>query len=324
MEYAKQLPELFKKLHQDFFKDTPDNLYQPVAYAMQSGGKYIRPLLMIYANELFGGKQEDVVCNAYGIELFHNFTLVHDDIMDHAAIRRGKPTVFKKFGLNAGILSGDFMFIKSLQLCVESDSQYRMELFDLISKTAIEIHEGQQMDVDFESQDMVSEEEYIQMICYKTAVLLACSLQMGAIIAGTSKKNQELLYEFGRLIGIAFQIQDDYLDSFGDQQVGKRIGGDILNNKKTLLYISSVKLASSDDRVKLIEWYQQQTSSEDAEITKISEVKEIFTRSGAKEYCKDQMNKYLQAGLDCLHKVESDYSKSKLLSIADLITKREL
>lgn len=323
MKHAKDLPELFKALHKDFFKDAPSNLYEPVAYAMQSGGKYIRPLLMIYANELFGGKKEDVLSNAYGIELFHNFTLVHDDIMDNSAIRRGKPAVFKKYGLNAGILSGDFMFIKSLQLCVGVNGKSNAELFDLISKTAIEIHEGQQMDVDFETQSIVEEEEYILMITYKTAVLLACSLQMGAMIAEASKEDQELMYDFGRLLGIAFQIQDDYLDAFGDERVGKRIGGDILNNKKTLLFIASHRLASKEDKAKLMQWCDTNIASHDEEEAKIQDVKAIFTRSGGKEYCENAMKTYLEDSVKALKSVSSKNDLSELLAIADLVINRK-
>lgn len=323
MKYAKDLPVIFQQLHEEFFKDTPSNLYEPVAYAMQSGGKYIRPLLMIYASELFGGKKEDVLSNAYGIELFHNFTLVHDDIMDNSAIRRGKPAVYKKFGLNAGILSGDFMFIKALQLCVGVHGKSQAALFDLVSKTAIEIHEGQQMDVDFETQDLVEEEDYILMITYKTAVLLACSLQMGAMIAGASEKDQASIYAFGRLLGIAFQIQDDYLDAFGDERVGKRIGGDILNNKKTLLFIASYRLASKEDKASLLNWCNTETSSKQEEEAKISQVKEIFVRSGGKAYCESKMKDYLDDSLIALKSVDNKNDFSDLLAIADLVIKRK-
>lgn len=319
MKHSKELQAKFQSLHKVYFKDTPKALFQPISYAMESGGKYIRPLLMIFSNEMFGGKIEDVITNAYGIELFHNFTLVHDDIMDNSAVRRGKETVYKKFGLNSGILSGDFMFITALQMACKLNGKTSPDLFDLISKTAIEIHEGQQMDVDFETLERVSEEEYIKMIEFKTAVLLACSLQMGANIAGASQEDQKKIYEFGRLLGIAFQIQDDYLDTFGDNQLGKRIGGDILNNKKTLLFIASLDLGSKEEKRDLLQWY---TSKGGEEEEKISSVKSIFESSGAKAYCVQKMKDLIDKSLLNLEAIETTRSKSELMGLADLIIQR--
>lgn len=319
MKHSKDLQAKFQGLHQVYFRDTPEALCQPISYAMDSGGKYIRPLLMIYSNEMFGGKIEDVISNAYGIELFHNFTLVHDDIMDNSSIRRGKETVYKKFGLNSGILSGDFMFITALQMACKLKGKTCADLFDLISKTAVEIHEGQQMDVDFETLERVSEEEYIKMIEFKTAVLLACSLQMGANIAGASQEDQKKIYEFGRLLGIAFQIQDDYLDTFGDNQLGKRIGGDILNNKKTLLFIASLDLGSKEEKMNLLRWYEDKSGEEEE---KISSVKSIFESSGAKAYCAQKMKDLIDESLLNLKAIETTKSKSELMSLADLIIQR--
>lgn len=319
MKHSKDLKNRFKTLHESYFKSAPSALYQPISYAMESGGKYIRPLLMIYANELFGGKPDDVMLNAYGIELFHNFTLVHDDIMDNSEVRRGKATVYKKFGLNSGILSGDFMFIISLQLACRIQEATNPKLFDLVSETAIKIHEGQQMDVDFETMTKVSEEAYIQMIEYKTAVLLACSLQMGAFIAGAEDADQKRMYEFGRLLGIAFQIQDDYLDAFGDAQVGKRIGGDILNNKKTLLVIASNALGNDQEKAALKRWLSTKDCDEDE---KIDSVKSIFESSGAKDYCEQKMKWYLNESIRNLEAVQSSQSKDDLLQLAKLVIER--
>lgn len=321
MKYHKEVIEKFASFNGEYFKKKPLALYQPISYAMESGGKYIRPLLMIYAAELFNTSADDVYLNAYGLELFHNFTLLHDDIMDNSDIRRGKPAVFKKFGLNSGILSGDLMLITSLQLASKSNGQTNPQLFDLISETAIKIHEGQQMDVDFEELTMVEEQDYIKMIEYKTAVLLACSLQMGAIIANASVENQEKLYEFGRLIGIAFQIQDDYLDAFGSEKVGKKIGGDILNNKKTLLFISSINLGNEKQKQALLKHFDTKDLSDE---NKIKEVKEIFIASGGQEYCSNKMQTLLNEALTILNSIQNVNveAKSNLLAIADLIIAR--
>ena len=320
MSYNLVLQEKFQELHQAYFKRAPKTLYEPISYAMESGGKYIRPLLLIYAHELFNGKIDDVILNAYGMELFHNFTLVHDDIMDNSDVRRGKETVYKKFGLNSGILSGDFMFIISLQLACKVNGQTNSELFDLVSETAIKIHEGQQMDVDFESMESVPEEDYIKMIEYKTAVLLACSLQMGGFMANASKEDQAHLYEFGRFLGIAFQIQDDYLDSFGDAQLGKRIGGDILNNKKTLLFIASLERANDEEKQELLKLYSTKDGNE---ADKITAVKRIFESSGGKAYCDQQMKDYVSASLESLYSIKTNNSKEELLKIADTVIKRK-
>lgn len=320
MRYLKEVQENFEAFNVEFFKKTPDALYQPISYAMESGGKYIRPLLMIYAAELFGGKAEQVMVNAYGIELFHNFTLLHDDIMDNSGMRRGKPSVFKKFGLNSGILSGDMMLILSLKLASKQNGKTNADLFDLINETAIKIHEGQQMDVDFESSKLVQEKDYLKMIEYKTAVLLACSLQMGALIAGASYVDQKRIYEYGRLMGIAFQIQDDYLDAFGDEEVGKRIGGDILNNKKTLLFIASHELGTADEKKALLHHFKSKKANENQ---KIKEVKDIFTATGGKQYCFDKMKELHEAAMESLEAISSSNSKSDLIQIANLIIKRK-
>ena len=320
MKYLKEIQEKFEEFNVSYFKKTPEALYHPISYAMESGGKYIRPLLMIYAAELFGKGPEDVMINAYGVELFHNFTLLHDDIMDNSSVRRGKPSVFKKFGLNSGILSGDLMLILSLQLASKHNGKTNVELFDLINETAIKIHEGQQMDVDFESLKLVEEKEYIKMIEYKTAVLLACSLQMGALIAGASYVDQKRIHEFGRLMGIAFQIQDDYLDAFGDAKVGKRIGGDILNNKKTLLFIASYNLGNEQQKKELLDHFKTKKASEER---KIEAVKEIFIASGGKQYCFDKMAQLHEEALESLNAVKSENSREELLAIADLIIQRK-
>jgi geranylgeranyl diphosphate synthase type II len=287
---------------------------------MNSGGKFIRPLLMIYAAELFNAKLDDVIHNAYGVELFHNFTLLHDDIMDNSDVRRGQATVHKKFGLNAGILSGDLMLIKSLIIASKLDGKTNPDLFELVSETAIKIHEGQQMDVDFEDLNIVDEKSYIKMIEFKTAVLLACSLQMGAMIAKASYVDQKRIYEFGRLIGIAFQIQDDYLDAFGDAKVGKRIGGDIVNNKKTLLFISSMTLGNEEQQTELSGYFKSKIANED---DKIKAVKNIFVESGGKTYCIEKMQELHAAALESLASLKSQNSLKELVALAGLIINRK-
>lgn len=320
MKYIAKVQESFTQFNQQYFEKKPDALYQPINYAMQSGGKYVRPLLMIYAAELFNVEIDAVLSNAYGIELFHNFTLVHDDIMDNSLVRRGKPTVFNKFGLNSGVLSGDLMLIISLQLASLKNGKTNPELFDLVSNTAVKIHEGQQLDVDFEEMTLVEERDYLKMIEYKTAVLLACSLQMGALLGGASYADQSHLYEFGRLIGIAFQIQDDYLDAFGDVKVGKKIGGDILNNKKTLLFIASMNLGTEQQKASLLKHFSTKEAYEDK---KIAEVKEIFIKSGAQKYCNDLMKSLHQDAISCLKSISSKKPLDSLIEIADLIIERK-
>ena len=320
MKYQKEVQKKFEEYNDLYFNKTPNALYQPITYAMASGGKYVRPLLMMYAAELFDSKPQSVLLNAYGVELFHNFTLLHDDIMDNSEVRRGLPTVYKKFGLNAGILSGDLMLIKSLRIASNLDGKTNPDLFDLVSETAIKIHEGQQMDVDFEEMSNVDEKSYLKMIEYKTAVLLACSLQMGAMIAGASYVDQKRIYEFGRLIGIAFQIQDDYLDAFGDAKVGKRIGGDILNNKKTLLFISSMSMCDETQQKELLSLFKSKQVKEEM---KIAAVKDIFVKSGGKAYCIEKMGELHKAALGSLASIKSKNSSQELIALADMIIKRK-
>lgn len=322
MKFYKEIEEAFVPLNESHFGDMNDALKEPVFYAMQSGGKYFRPLLMAYATELFGASYKNSLSNAYGVELFHNFTLLHDDIMDNAALRRGKASVYKKYGLNAGILSGDLMLIKSLKITAEINEELNSEIYKLIHKTAIEIHEGQQMDVDFEGMETVKESEYIKMITYKTAVLIACSLKIGAIVAKTNALNKSLIYEFGILIGIAFQIQDDYLDTFGTAKVGKRIGGDIINNKKTLLYIMALNLANDDQRKALLKLYSTKKVKDEQE--KINQVIRLFKETGAKDYCNKKMNGLHAEALEVLDIIKTKQSKKELHNIADLIISRDV
>ena len=232
-DYNRMLEEGLKKVS---LGSKPDTLYDPVKYILDIGGKRVRPVLALMACSSFDSNPNLALKAALSIELFHNFTLIHDDIMDSANTRRGKETVHKKWGINSGVLSGDVMLILAYQLLENYDSKTYLELNKLLNKTAKQVCEGQQMDMDFELKSNVEFEEYIKMIEFKTAVLLGCSLKMGAIIADASKEDQEFIYQYGINLGLAFQFQDDYLDTFGQQnKVGKKIGGDILENKKTVL-----------------------------------------------------------------------------------------
>lgn len=242
--------ELIKKhLNTYALPEEPANLYDPIRYFLTIGGKRMRPVLTLMGAELFGGKKETAIQAGIAVELFHNFTLIHDDIMDAAPLRRGKETVHTRWNTNIGILSGDALLIESYKCLSSYDPIILAQLMPVFNQTAIEVCEGQQMDMDFESRAVVSTEEYIQMIAFKTAVLLGCSLKMGAITAGASPSDADDLYQFGLNLGIAFQVQDDILDVYADQnKFGKQVGGDIIANKKTYLLLQALKDADSTQK----------------------------------------------------------------------------
>ena len=260
---------------QDFGKD-PESLYQPVRYIMSLGGKRLRPLVLLLCHKLFKENIAPAMPAALAIEIFHNFTLVHDDIMDEAPLRRGKPTVHHKFNTNKAILSGDVMLVMAYDYLLQLENNSLIPAISKIfTKTAIEVCEGQQMDMDFEKRMDVSVEEYLRMIELKTSVLVAAAMKIGALTGGAQEQDAQRLYEFGRNIGMAFQLQDDLLDSFGDpQKVGKQPGGDILQNKKTYLFLKSLELADDKTKAELIRWYRTTNCEEEK---KIARVKSIFT-----------------------------------------------
>jgi len=240
----------------------PASLYSPINYILTLGGKRLRPVLTLMTAEIFNSDHKVALDAALSIEVFHNFSLVHDDIMDDAPLRRGKETVHEKWDLNTGILSGDAMLIMAYQLFENYKPDIFLDLAKLFSKTALEVCEGQQYDVDFETRDNVKTSDYLKMITYKTAVLLGASMKMGAIIARASKEDQDKIYDFGKYLGIAFQLQDDYLDAFGDEiKFGKKIGGDILENKKTYLYLKAIEFLSEDKKNQLLGLYTNNNSS---------------------------------------------------------------
>lgn len=271
----------------------------------------MRPVLTLMAVDVFEGSIEAALDAALAIEMFHNFSLVHDDIMDDAPLRRGKVTVHEKWDVNTGILSGDAMLIKSYQLFEGYEPQIFKKLVSLFSQTAIEVCEGQQYDVDFETRNDVNIAEYLKMIEYKTAVLVAASLKMGAIIAGASDSDAEAIYDFGRDLGIAFQLQDDYLDAFGDPETfGKQVGGDIIENKKTILYLKALEFASTNVRKELETLFSQKPENPEA---KIEKTKEIFLESGAVDFLKKEIENYTQTAFESLEKISTPEENKLLL-----------
>jgi geranylgeranyl diphosphate synthase type II len=302
------------------FPQNPKGIYDAARHIMNIKGKRIRPLLVLHSCDIFEGSVEKALGAAHAVEVFHNFTLVHDDIMDNASLRRGEKTVHEVFGNNVAILAGDVMLSLAYQYLVENNEDCLAELIQVFNKTGVEVMEGQQWDVDFETRMNVSEEEYIQMIQYKTSVLLACSVKLGAIIAGASKEDQENMYQFGLNLGLAFQIKDDYLDSFGEgDKVGKRIGGDILNNKKTLLLITALRKAEGKDKEELLVLLNEQDENK-----KIANIKTLFVKMGVKEYAEEKMQTLFTKSLDYLSKVNADADRMKsLATFAEKVYYRE-
>ncbi|MDH6358106.1 polyprenyl synthetase family protein [Parabacteroides sp. PF5-9] len=293
------------------FDRQPGSLYDPIKYILSLGGKRIRPALALLAGNIYNNNIDHVVLPALGLEVFHNFTLLHDDLMDEADKRRNKPTVHKVWNANAAILSGDAMLIQAYQLICSTKSEHLKEILDLFSITALEICEGQQLDMEFESRLDVNEAEYLEMIKLKTAVLIACCLKTGAILGGAPKEDAENLYVCGINIGLAFQLKDDYLDVFGDPQTfGKNIGGDILCNKKTFLLINALKLADQEQKEQLLYWLNQDTF-DPAE--KISAVKKIFTELQLDKLSETKMKAYYTKALQHIQALYVSPKKTKIL-----------
>lgn len=282
------LDYLSEKTIRGNFLNEPKNLYDPIHYILQIGGKRIRPILTMMSCELFGGKLQDALPAALTVEMFHNFTLIHDDIMDKASLRRGKETVHIKWNENIGILSGDALMILSYQMFESFPDPIFKNLHVLFNKTALQICEGQQYDIDFETRNDVTLHEYIKMISFKTAVLLGCALQMGAMIANAKENDTREIYQFGLNLGIAFQLQDDYLDAFGTEAFGKKVGGDILENKKTFLYLKTMEMASPKDEACLLDWYSKTENTNQ----KISEVKALFSKYKVPELLLEEIKNY--------------------------------
>ncbi len=284
----------------------PKELYEPEIYILNLGGKRLRPLLALIAVDLFDKAPESALDSALSVELFHNFSLIHDDILDAAPLRRNQPTVHIKWNTNIGILSGDVMLAKAFQVLQNYDAVEYASLSKLFSKTAIEVCEGQQEDMNFETRNSVSVEEYIEMITKKTAVLLGCSLQMGAINAGASNKEQELLYEFGKHIGIAFQLLDDMLDAFATdaEKFGKQVGGDIIANKKTFLLLKALELGNEIQQAEIKKLFTENNTSK-----KVSEMLKLYTTLNVKQLCEEEANKHTSIAILALEKLQVNETK---------------
>ena len=321
--------EKIKQLQRDFadfmaqidFGGQPTELYEPIAYTILQSGKRLRPMLCLLANEMFDGDEQQALWPALALETFHNFTLIHDDIMDQAPLRRGKETVYQKWNANIAILSGDAMLAMAFQYALQP--QKGAQLAQLLGKVAREICEGQQMDLNFETQKTVTIEDYLEMIRLKTAVLLASALQMGATVANANDTDIQRLYDFGINLGMSFQLQDDILDLYSDVAVfGKRHGGDIADNKKTYLYLRALEMASEKDRQRLEQLFSLRIDHDEAE--KIEEVEEIYNRLHVKEAVEQVMLDYDRRAFECLAAVDlPEERKAHLKTYAELLSGRK-
>lgn len=292
-------------------RKVPEGLYAPISYTLSLGGKRIRPVLLLMSYNLYQKDVTPAILPAIGLETYHNFTLLHDDLMDRAEVRRGKPTVHKKWDDNTAILSGDNMLVMAMQRISQCDPAYLPQMVSLFTKTAIEIDEGQQYDMDFENRNDVTEEEYLEMIRLKTSVLLACALKMGAILADAPTADADALYEFGEKIGLAFQLQDDYLDVYGDfKTFGKQIGGDIMCNKKTYMLINAQLRAQGNLGEELRKWLSMEHADRD---TKVNAVTRIYNELGIPELAKQRINEYFCQAMENLDKVQLPHERKQML-----------
>ena len=306
--YQELISAYFTELH---LNKEPKNLYEPIEYILHLGGKRMRPILTLMATEVFDVDCKKALAAATAIEVFHNFSLVHDDIMDDAPLRRGNETVHEKWDVNTGILSGDAMLILAYQHFEEYEPKIFRELAKLFSKTALEVCEGQQYDVDFETREDVTIPEYLKMIEYKTAVLVGAAMKMGAIVAETSEENANLIYDFGLNLGIAFQLQDDYLDAFGDPETfGKQVGGDIIENKKTYLYLKAMEFSNANEKEQLTHLFSIQPSDN---TDKIESVKSIFNQTKASEATQKAIQEYTFKAFETLEKMNISNDKKVML-----------
>ncbi|MFO7939556.1 MAG: polyprenyl synthetase family protein [Bacteroidales bacterium] len=319
LEQARQ--EVIKTLQSENLRETPSGLYEPIAYTMETGGKRIRPALLVWACALFSDDYQKALYPSLGLEIFHNFTLLHDDVMDRADIRRGQPTVHKKWNENTAILSGDAMLIKAYQYFLHPSAPVPANILQVFNKTALEVCEGQQYDMDFETKQEVSEDAYLKMIELKTSVLIAGALKIGALIGGASEQEAASLYEFGRLMGLAFQLKDDWLDVFGDVEVfGKKIGGDISANKKTYLHIKAKELATLQQQETFEKW--QDVDDKPAE--KIDEITALYNQLKIGEITQIKIEAFHKQALEALQPLkEQNYPVEELIEFADTLTQRQ-
>lgn len=322
MEHFQNKIEEGLKSFCDELPKNPEELYQPISYTLSLGGKRIRPLLVLMGCDLFDGQIEKALPAALAIEVFHNFTLLHDDLMDLAPLRRNQPTVYKKWNNNIAILAGDAMFVKSYELIARCHTDKLAEILNVFSATALGVCEGQQYDMNYESTTAVSIEEYIKMIELKTAVLLAGGLKIGAIIGESGEKNANNIYEFGRNIGIAFQLQDDLLDVYGDPgKFGKQIGGDIISNKKTFLLLKALELANTEQREMLLAPVNKDNLTGEEKITNVTS---IYNELKIKEYTEREMQLFFEKGLGYFNDIDADKSKKQNIELLiENLMKRE-
>ena len=300
----------------------PETLYEPIRYVLSLGGKRIRPVLMLMSYNLYKDDADTILPTACGLETYHNYTLLHDDLMDNADMRRGHATVHKKWDANTAILSGDSMLVLSYQRIAQCAPQYLPQILDLFTTTALEIGEGQQYDMEFETRDDVCEAEYIEMIRLKTSVLLACAMKMGAIQAGASVADQDALYRYGESLVLAFQLQDDYLDVYGDPSVfGKNIGGDITSNKKTFMLINALLRAEGQDKAELEAWIARKDFDRQE---KVDAVTHLYTKLGIDRLARERIEYYTREALSCLDAVDTpDERKAELREYTMMMMRRE-
>lgn len=307
--------EILKKIN-DFidqlpYERKPQSLYDPVKYVLSIGGKRVRPVLMLLAYNMYKEDPERILMPACALETYHNYTLLHDDLMDNADVRRGVPTVHRKWDANTAILSGDSMLVLAYHRMLRCDADKQPEVMSLFTETALEIGEGQQYDMEFENRNDVTEAEYIEMIRLKTSVLLACALKIGAILAGASSEDADNLYKFGEQIGLAFQLQDDLLDVYGDPKVfGKAVGGDITCNKKTYMLINAFQRANDNQRAELERWV---TAKDFDRNEKVAAVTDIYNQIGIRQICEEKINYYFEESKKYLAKVNVDDERKQIL-----------
>lgn len=319
-KYIPLIEENLKELGDNFSK--PAELYDPIEYTFSLGGKRLRPALVLMACEMFDEDFEKALPPALGIEVFHNFTLIHDDIMDRAPLRRGKETVYKKWNTNIAILSGDVMFVKAYELLSQVPDKYLRPVIEVFNKTAVEVCEGQQLDMNFEERDNVSIDEYLHMIELKTSVLLAAGLKVGAIIGGASESQSQHLYEFGKNLGIAFQLQDDLLDTYADpEKFGKQVGGDIVANKKTFLILKAMEVAEKKENKQLRQLMNHPGIDKNE---KVNQVREIFDRLNISKYTKSMLGRFHKEAFHHLEQLDIKQEKKQpLYDLADMLMTRE-
>ncbi len=315
--------ELDKALQEVIIPENPRSLYDPIRYILSLGGKRLRPVLTLMTCDFFNADFKSAIPAALAMELFHNFSLIHDDIMDEAPLRRGKETVHHKWDTNTGILSGDAMLILAYQLFEAYEPEKFRALAKLFSQTALQVCEGQQLDMDFETKNNVTIADYLKMIEYKTAVLLAASMKMGAIVGGGDTGTQQKVYDFGKYLGIAFQLQDDYLDAFGNPETfGKQIGGDIIENKKTYLYLKALNFGTSAQKAELRKLFNEQQSNQS---NKIVTVKQLFTQTGAAQATQEAIKTYTQRAFDVLDELPfSQKDKEFLRHVGETLLRRNV